>query len=487
MCEARFVTDVTAAVGVGAARLLYGNRGQRDSSCTWTRRVCGPRNRLALMLRTALDRSSRILSYVEGHDLFHASSDEEHGVCTTWTYRHRVGAFLGILATLAVPLSPLCALDIINLNLLNGLTCTLPGPGDGHQCRVRDRIALLLQHIIAAGCPDLVTLQEHVTRAFVPQRTATGAFILVGPLADTVALLEEGLPTLAAACGFPYEVVFDPTARRGGLAFGRGIDEELILTRYPVLASEVLPLYSPLAPFFFRHVLYARIAHPLGPLDVFTMHLAAHSDLATAACGFQDPRVPAPFTAPACPAPTCGAHDTVRECQAKQVAAFVEARHQGPAPAIIAGDLNAEPDSREYREFTGRGWLDSHRAAGHRECEPRTGEHCTAGRSDKHLQDLESPALHQHKRIDYIFVVPPRAGALYSGVPRASDGATGTRSGRFAAQPNPFAPACGAAPLPICWPSDHSGTALTLCCPGLHGDGTGAGAACALDQACVSP
>ena len=123
---------------------------------------------------------------------------------------------LGILATLDVPLSRLCALDIINLNLLNGLTCTLPGPGDGHQCCVRDRIALLLQHIIAAGCPDLVTLQEHVTRAFVPQRTATEAFILVGPLDDTVALLKEGLPTLAAACGFPYAVVFDPAARRGG-------------------------------------------------------------------------------------------------------------------------------------------------------------------------------------------------------------------------------------------------------------------------------
>ena len=407
-----------------------------------------------------------------------------------WPYGPRVGAILSLLAVLAVPLSPLCAFTVVNLNLLNGLTCTLPSPGDGHQCRVRDRIALLLQHLVAAGCPDLVTFQEHVTQAFVPQRTATGAFVLVGPLDDTVALLEEGLPTLAAACGFPYEVVFDPAARRGVPTLGRGIDEELILTRYPVLTSEVLPLYSPLTPFFFRHVLYARIAHPLGPLDVFTTHLAAHSDLATAACGFQDPRVPAPFTAPACPAPTCGAHETVRECQAKQVAAFVEARSQGPAPAIIAGDLNAEPDSKEYREFTGRGWLDSHRAAGYRECEPRTGEHCTAGRSDKHLQDLESPALHQHKRIDYIFVVPPRAGAPYPGVPQAA-GAAGTRSGRFAAQPNPFAPACGAAPLPICWPSDHSGTALTLCCSGprsdLHDDGTGAGAVCALDQACVSP
>jgi endonuclease/exonuclease/phosphatase family metal-dependent hydrolase len=418
-------------------------------------------------------------------------SDEEHGVRNPWQYGQRVGAILGLLATLAVPSSLPWALDVVNLNLLNGLTCTLPDPGDGHQCRVRDRIALLLQHIVAAGCPDLVTLQEHVTRAFVPQRTATGAFVLVGPLDDTVALLEAGLPALATACGFPYGVVFDPAARRGVPTLARGIDEELILTRYPVLASEVLPLYSPLAPFFFRHVLYARIAHPLGPLDVFTTHLAAHSDLATAACGFQDPRVPAPFTAPACPALTCGAHDTVRECQAKQVAAFVEARHQGPGPAIITGDLNAEPDSPEYRVLTGRGWLDSHRVTGHRECEPRTGEQCTAGRSDKSLRDLESPALHQHKRIDFIFVVPPRAGAPSPCEFQSSDGAAGTPSSLFAAQPNPFASACGAAPLPICWPSDHSGTALTLPCSGprreLHGDGTGAGPECALDSVCVGP
>jgi hypothetical protein len=106
----------------------------------------------------------------------------------------------------------------------------------------------------------------------------------VGPLADTVASLEARRPTLAAACGFAYTVVFDPAARRGASTLGRGIDEELILSRSPVLAQEVLPLYSPLAPFFVRHVLYARLAHPLGPLDVFTTHLAAPSDLATAAC-----------------------------------------------------------------------------------------------------------------------------------------------------------------------------------------------------------
>ena len=373
---------------------------------------------------------------------------------------------LSLLAAVTVWAAPLGALDVVTLNLLNGIACTRPGAGDGPQCRVHDRLALLLQHLVAAGCPDLVTLQEAVTQAFVLQRSPTGAFVPVGPLDDTVASLEARLPTLTAACGFAYTVVFDPAARRGASTLGRGIDEELLLSRSPVLAQEVWPLYSPLAPFFVRHVLYARLAHPLGPLDVFTTHLAAHSDLATAACGGRDPRVPAPFAAPECPAPTCGAPDTVRECQAKQVAAFVETRHQGPLPALLTGDFNAEPDSPVYRTFADRGWLDSHRTAGHPECDAQTGEHCTAGRSDTHLRDLESPALHQRRRIDFVFVVPPAAGTASPCTFPPRDGAGGLRLRAFAAQPNPCAPACGATPLPLCWPSDHSGIALTLGCPG---------------------
>ena len=65
-------------------------------------------------------------------------------------------------------------------------------PGDGDQCRVRDRLDLLVQHIAAAGCPDLVTLQENVTAKFAP-RTQTE---LVGPLDNTVALIKKRLSTI---------------------------------------------------------------------------------------------------------------------------------------------------------------------------------------------------------------------------------------------------------------------------------------------------
>jgi endonuclease/exonuclease/phosphatase family metal-dependent hydrolase len=357
-------------------------------------------------------------------------------------------------------------IEVVNLNILSGIACDPPVPDDGNQCRVRDRITLLIQHIAAAGCPDLVTLQENVTSEFTQRMTETGEIVIVGPLKNTVTRIKKALPSLAAACGFTYGVVFDPMARRPP-APGRGIDEELILTRYPVLASEVLPLYSPLAPFFFRHVLYTRIAHPAGLFDVFTTHLASDSDLASLPCGLN--ALPLPFESPACPA-ECAAFsdtmrgDTVRECQAKQLAAFVEAKHDVPEPAIVAGDFNAKPGSKEYNEFTNRGWRDSHLAAGNPECDPMTGENCTAGRIDDALRDLESPELNQIERIDFIFVVPPRPDSTCPGVIQTSDRPGVTSTGLFAAEPNPFAPVCGAAPLPICWPSDHSGTALNLSC-----------------------
>jgi len=195
---------------------------------------------------------------------------------------------------------------------------------------------LLVEHIMAAGCPDIVTLQENVTEPFV----GLAPPVVVGPLENTVALLREHLPVLAAACGFRYEVVFDPEGATGPPAeLGRGIDEELILTRYPLVRpAEVFPLYSPLAPFFFRHVLFARIAHAVEPVDVFTTHLAADADFGTLLCGVNV--LPPPDASPLCPAECVTFGNTVRECQAKQMARFIERQHDIPGAGLITGDFN---------------------------------------------------------------------------------------------------------------------------------------------------
>ena len=346
--------------------------------------------------------------------------------------------------------------EVADLNILHGFACNFPAPYNGDQCRVVERMDRLVEEIAAVGCPDIVTLQENVTALF--QFREVG--VLVGPLEDTTALIRERLPQLEAICGFEYGVVFDPVAARPP-PFGRGADEELILSRYPVSRSETLNLYSALRPFFTRHVLFTRVEHPEGPIDVFTTHLASSSDSASEPCGAA--LLPPPFVN-VCPAECEAFVDTVRECQAKQTALFVEARHDVAGPAILSGDFNAEPGSAEYLEFTERGWIDSHLAAGNPECDPASGEQCTSGRADSDLSSLESPELGQVERIDFIFVVPPAPGAQCAGViqrfaPHPQRPAATT--GLFAATPRL---PCGEAPLPTCFVSDHSGNQLNLGC-----------------------
>ena len=87
-------------------------------------------------------------------------------------------------------------IEVVNLNILHGFACDPPVPGDGDQCRVRDRIDLLVEHLIAAGCSDIVTLQENVTEPFV----GLAPPVIIGPLDNTVTLIRDHLPYLGPVC-----------------------------------------------------------------------------------------------------------------------------------------------------------------------------------------------------------------------------------------------------------------------------------------------
>lgn len=310
---------------------------------------------------------------------------------------------------------PKSDLTVADLNILHGMFC----PG-GTRCRLSDRIDLLFQWIARVGCPDVVTLQE-IARQIPP----------------VIA------PHLTTACPFPYQQVYMRTTF--------GTDDEMILSRYPVVTQEVQSLYPQ-----FRSVLHARIDHPIGPLDVFSTHLASSSD------GAQNP-----CSAPGCPAECIAAGaDNVRQCQGVQVARFVAARHDVATPAVLTGDFNESPGTFVYDQFVARGWTDTYLAAGNPECDPATGIGCTSGRQDANLSQLESPASNEDERIDYILLVPPAAGALCAAsIDSAADAdGDGIATGIFAGEPNPFAPTCGPSPAPICWPSDHEGMQLDLNC-----------------------
>lgn len=365
---------------------------------------------------------------------------------------------------------------VANLNIFHGIDCALVEKQRGEQitqCRLPKRIDLLFEHLAAIGCPDIVTLQEIVTREFVPI-TATGG--CVGPLDDTVVLIEEGLPSLAKACGFTYGVVFDHTALRNPLDLpcmpGRGIDEELILSRYPIKTPEIRLLHSalyvpgqPLLQFFARHVLFVRIDHPVGPIDVFTTHLAASEDFGDNPCDSQVDFGNGFVVLVPCPA-ECDGAKTVRQCEARQVANFVKELHDVSTSAFITGDFNAKPHSAVYKEITKAEnhrqdrWIDSYLAADNRECNRHTGIGCTAGRvaiRPDGTSELEERDPNVDERIDYIFVVPS--------APELECNIQEKGTGLFADEPNPECLLNSlSTSMPICWASDHNGTRANLSC-----------------------
>jgi endonuclease/exonuclease/phosphatase family metal-dependent hydrolase len=299
-------------------------------------------------------------------------------------------------------------LTLADLNILHGLSC----PAATNLCRFPDRVALFFDTVEAAGCPDAITLQE-VRNPQVP-------------------ILTSQLP---AVCGGAYTPVYNPANQ---------VDDAMVLSRVPAGRAETVPLFGG-----YRNVLHVRLDHPLGPLDVFTTHLGSGTGEGDQPCGAS------------CPAACVAAGAaTLLDCQAVQLAQLVEDRHDVPTPAVITGDFNAPPGSFAHAQLTDRGWLDVYAAAGGAECEPATGIGCTSGRVDDTLQDLESPAINESERIDFIFLVPAPGCRIERG---RSDG-TGPATALFADRPNPFAPVCGPAPAPVCWPSDHVGVQLALDC-----------------------
>lgn len=302
---------------------------------------------------------------------------------------------------------------VADLNILHGIFC----PSGTQACRLAERVDLLYQWIAAAGCPDVVTLQEISTRA---------ANEVIGH---------------ASTCPFTYQVGFMSLF---------GVDDAIVLSRYPIVTFETHLLYKD-----FRHVAHARIDHPIGALDVFTTHLASGSDGAGNPCDTDCPV--------ACVA--AGA-TTVRECQGVQVGNYVATTHDVAPPAFVTGDFNESPGSFVYHQLADRGWTDTYLAAGNPECDPGTGIGCTSGRADEDLSELESPASNEVERIDYIFLVPPGFASRCAGTIDSSADADGdgTATRLFADDPNPFAPTCGPLPDPICWPSDHEGVQVDLNC-----------------------
>ena len=309
---------------------------------------------------------------------------------------------------LGAPVQEVASVRLVSQNILHGVGC----PADSDSCRVSERVSLFMDQLAQAECPELVSIQEANER-------------IVGLVSAE-----------AGACG--YEVVWDDDP---------GLDREVVLTTLEVIDSRRRVLADR-----FRSAYLVRVASPVGVIDFLTTHLASSGDDRACSPGL-------------CP-PPCDAQGSLRTCQARQVLEFAEEVALDGAVTVLGGDLNDSAGSPTLAVFGEAGYVDSHLAAGHAECDPASGSGCTAGREDTSLADMSDPLSRQSSRIDYL---------LYSTPSR--DCWVGEGTGLFNAEP---------AASDLAFPSDHTGVALTLVCD-IDGAESVDAAAAALTEAPDEP
>ncbi len=231
----------------------------------------------------------------------------------------------------------------VSQNILHGIAC---GP-DSDACALPARIALFMDQLAQAGCPEMVSIQE----------ASDGI----------VALLTEEIQE----CG--YELVWDNDP---------GLDREVVLSTLRVIDSQRWVLADR-----FRSAYLVRAASPIGVVNFLTTHLASSENR--------------PCNTALCP-PPCDPDERLRSCQVRQLLEITQDVASPKSITVLGGDLNATVDESPIRLLTDNGFVDSHLASGLSEC-MSSGQECTAGRDAESLKDMTDPASQQKVRIDYLF------------------------------------------------------------------------------------
>ncbi len=185
---------------------------------------------------------------------------------------------------------------------------------------------------------------------------------------------------LAAAIGLDH-VVFASNLERDGVFAGNAI-----VSRWPITAHEirVLPRVAGDArddEGEERLAVFAEIDGPRGPIQVYCAHLSWRDD-----------------------------HSAVRQAQVAEICRLVRERRPRTFPAVLCGDLNADPTSDELRMLTGQSavpvtgvmFRDAWLAAGN------TG----AGATASNANPFNAAALDRDRRIDFILVGTPKLGGV---------------------------------------------------------------------------
>jgi endonuclease/exonuclease/phosphatase family metal-dependent hydrolase len=269
------------------------------------------------------------------------------------------------------PQSP--SLHLVTYNQLHGVLCDR----DTDFCRAPDRIEILGRHLEAAGCPDLVGLQEvH------PRQDE-----LVADLAERV-------------CGGQYEVASEPV---------ESPDRSVVLSARPIVAQAKLDLAA-----FPWEAQWVRINTRLGPVDFLTAHFASSSN---------DPVC----TPEVCPPALCPGDISANQCHARQVVDFLNRRPGPPAAlAVVAGDLNATEDEPTLERLRSDGFRDTWELANQPACNPETEAGCTGASTEPpgELFGLDTEeGFRFGERIDYVLIraAPTIDAGQVSAAPFAGD------------------------------------------------------------------
>jgi endonuclease/exonuclease/phosphatase family metal-dependent hydrolase len=207
---------------------------------------------------------------------------------------------------------------------------------------------------------------------------------------------------LAAALGYDH-VVFAFNLERDGVFAGNAI-----VSRWPIRTHEVraLPRIAGEArddEGEERLVVFAEIDGPRGPIQVYCAHLSWRDD-----------------------------HSAIRQAQVAEICRLVREKRPRSFPAVLCGDLNADPTSDELRMLTGQSavpvpgvmFRDAWLAAGN----------TTSGATASNANPFNAAALDRDRRIDFVLVGTPKLG-----------GVGHTVAARVA----------GDHPVAAMWPSDH--------------------------------
>ncbi len=184
---------------------------------------------------------------------------------------------------------------------------------------------------------------------------------------------------LAAALG-GYHVVYEPNLDRDAFQSGNAI-----VSRWPLARRDVRVLPRKAAPVADdegeeRLCVFAEIDGPRGPFQIFCAHLSWRGD-----------------------------HSAIRQDQVRAICEFVRDQRPRSFPAVLCGDLNADPSSDEIRTLTGRAAVPV-RGIWFRDAWEQAGG--GPGHTRHHTNPWAAKDLDIDRRIDFVMVGNPKLGGV---------------------------------------------------------------------------